>query len=133
LNSIACWLNKGDVELRPIDRNEAPANVPATMTNAQVYQIGSTRDDTPARWWVGAELPDRMPRLLAVSTNGVGLAAFNVGVEIGQFTIVLLAGPVLAALHRYVPPRVTYFPLAAAASLVVRMGGIWFWDRALGT
>lgn len=60
------------------------------------------------------------------------LAAFNVGVEIGQVTIVLLAPPLLLALRRYAPARVSRGLLTAAISLVVLVGGFWLWQRALG-
>ncbi len=35
------------------------------------------------------------------------MAAFNVGVEAGQVTILLLATPLLLALRRYATPRIT--------------------------
>lgn len=61
------------------------------------------------------------------------LAAFNLGVEIGQVAIVLVAGPLLFALRRYAPPLLTRTILAGAASAVVAVGGVWLWERALGT
>jgi hydrogenase/urease accessory protein HupE len=60
------------------------------------------------------------------------LAAFNLGVEIGQVTIVLLAAPILLALRRLAPPPVARGVLGAAAGAVVAVGGAWLWQRALG-
>jgi hydrogenase/urease accessory protein HupE len=58
------------------------------------------------------------------------LAAFNVGVEIGQVTIVLLATPLLLAVRRYAAPQVSQGLLTAAASVVVLVGGFWLVQRA---
>ncbi|WP_169737173.1 HupE/UreJ family protein [Deinococcus pimensis] len=63
---------------------------------------------------------------------GWSLAAFNVGVEVGQVVIVLLAAPVLLLLRRVAPPRVSQGVLVAAAGVVVLTGGVWFVQRALG-
>lgn len=60
------------------------------------------------------------------------LAAFNVGVEMGQVAIVMLAAPVVVLLRRHAPPAVARGVLAAAAGAVVLTGGLWFWERALG-
>lgn len=61
------------------------------------------------------------------------LAAFNVGVEVGQVAIILLVTPLLLALRRYAPPRLTQGLLTSAACAVVVAGGFWFWQRAIGT
>ena len=58
------------------------------------------------------------------------LAAFNVGVEIGQVAIVLTVAPALYALRRYAPPPVTRQVLSAAAGAVALVGGFWFCQRA---
>jgi hydrogenase/urease accessory protein HupE len=60
------------------------------------------------------------------------LAAFNVGVEIGQITIVLLAAPLVIALGRWAPPRLARDVLSAAACVVVAVGGYWLVQRAFG-
>jgi hydrogenase/urease accessory protein HupE len=60
------------------------------------------------------------------------LAAFNVGVEIGQVVIVLIAAPLIAALNSHARPRLAQGLLTTAACAVVLMGGYWFWQRALG-
>lgn len=59
------------------------------------------------------------------------LAAFNIGVEIGQVCIVLLATPLLLALRRSATPRVVQGTLSASAAVIVLMGGVWFWQRVL--
>ena len=59
------------------------------------------------------------------------LAAFNVGVEAGQVTILLLATPLLLALRRYTTPQVRQGVLSGAASVVVLMGGFWLVQRVL--
>jgi hypothetical protein len=42
---------------------------------------------------------------------------------------VLLATPLLLALRRYAPARISQGVLTAAACLVVLMGGFWLWQR----
>ena len=59
------------------------------------------------------------------------LAGFNVGVEIGQVAIVLLAAPLLAALHRHVAPRIARDLLSAAACVIVLVGAFWLGQRLL--
>jgi hypothetical protein len=58
------------------------------------------------------------------------LAAFNIGVEIGQVTIVLLAAPMVIALARHAPPRVARDVLSGAACVVIAAGGFWLVQRA---
>jgi hydrogenase/urease accessory protein HupE len=60
------------------------------------------------------------------------LAAFNVGVEIGQVTIVLMISPLIAALNTHARPRYAQGVLTAAACAVVLLGGYWFWQRTFG-
>jgi hydrogenase/urease accessory protein HupE len=60
------------------------------------------------------------------------LAAFNVGVEIGQVTIVLMASPLIAVLDIYARPRWAQGVLTVAACAVVLAGSYWFWQRVLG-
>lgn len=59
------------------------------------------------------------------------LAAFNIGVEIGQLAIVLAAAPMLAALHRYASPQGARAVLTVVAGLVVAAGAVWLCQRAL--
>jgi hypothetical protein len=60
------------------------------------------------------------------------LAAFNIDVEIGQVSIVLMASPLIAVLKIHARPRLTQGLLTAAACVAVLMGSSWFWQRALG-
>ena len=60
------------------------------------------------------------------------LAGFNVGVEMAQVTIVLLATPLLVALHRHIAPRIARDLLSATACVVVLVGGFWLCQRLLG-
>ncbi len=60
------------------------------------------------------------------------LAAFNIGVELGQAAIVLTAAPLLWALRRYVPPRVAQAVLMVVAGAVVVMGAVWLVQRVAG-
>ena len=71
---------------------------------------------------------------LALPRNALAwsLAAFNIGVEIGQVTIVLSAAPLLLALRRYAPGWVSKGVLTVAAIVVVLVGAYWFFQRALG-
>lgn len=59
------------------------------------------------------------------------LGAFNLGVELGQVVIVLVAAPLLWALGQAAPPIVARATLAGLAGAVVAVGGLWFWERAL--
>lgn len=58
------------------------------------------------------------------------LAAFNVGVEIGQGLIVAAAVPMLAALAKS-SPRAHRIGLRGAASLIALAGAVWFVQRTL--
>ncbi len=65
---------------------------------------------------------------LPASALGVSLASFNVGVEIGQACIVLLAAPIIAWL-RVRRPALAAPALATASGLVVVAGAWWFVQR----
>lgn len=57
------------------------------------------------------------------------LAAFNIGVELGQLTIVMAAAPVVALLTSRASPQVSRGVLSAAATVVIVMGSVWLWER----
>ncbi len=59
------------------------------------------------------------------------LAAFNVGVEIGQVSIVLLAAPILAALRQSVSPGMLRRQKSMIACGIMLAGGYWLIQRAL--
>jgi hydrogenase/urease accessory protein HupE len=56
------------------------------------------------------------------------LAAFNIGVEIGQGMIVAIAAPTLAAL----PPNIRFRVTRIVAALISVAGAIWFVQRVVG-
>ena len=60
------------------------------------------------------------------------LAAFNIGVEIGQATIVLVAAPVIAGLRRYAPLTVSRLVLTSSACGIIGVGTVWLIERQLG-
>ena len=60
------------------------------------------------------------------------LAAFNVGVEIGQVAIVLVAAGPLLLLRRHAPPLLARATLGSLAGAVVAAGALWFVQRAFG-
>ena len=63
---------------------------------------------------------------------GWSLAGFNIGVEIAQVMIVLMAATLLIVLrHKASPEKVRAFLIAAAFG-VVAMGSYWLWQRAFG-
>ena len=62
---------------------------------------------------------------LPAQAMGIALFSFNVGVEIGQATIVLLAAPLLAFLKQQTGPRVVW----AGSALVGLAGLFWFFQR----
>lgn len=59
--------------------NDTPEEVAApVLAAAHVYQIGSARDEIARRFHVDAQLIERMPELLVVSTGGVGYDTVDV-------------------------------------------------------
>jgi hypothetical protein len=62
---------------------------------------------------------------------GASLLAFNVGVEIGQASIVLVVAPALALL-RARRPRLAGPVVALGSGIVIAAGGYWFLRRILG-
>jgi hydrogenase/urease accessory protein HupE len=68
----------------------------------------------------GLELPQ--------SSLGLCLGGFNLGVELGQLAIVLVAAPLLMALQRYAP-RLSSYALPAIALGIAASGWLWFFER----
>lgn len=60
------------------------------------------------------------------------LAAFNIGVEIGQVSIVLLAAPMLAVLRQSISPEMYRRQTSTMACGIMLAGGYWLIQRALG-
>jgi len=59
------------------------------------------------------------------------LAAFNLGVELGQLVIVLAAAPLLWVLRRFAPPMAARATLSVLAGAIIVVGSLWFWERAV--
>jgi D-3-phosphoglycerate dehydrogenase / 2-oxoglutarate reductase len=62
-------------KLEDVSAEEVAAPI---LSAAHAYQIGSARDDLPARFLARRDLIVRMPNLLIVSTNGAGFDTVNV-------------------------------------------------------
>ncbi len=62
---------------------------------------------------------------------GLALGAFNVGVEAGQLTLVLLLAPTLAYLGKK-SPKIRQKVLVAGSVGIGLLGAFWFFERILG-
>ncbi len=60
----------------------------------------------------------------------VSLLAFNIGVELGQLAIVVVALPLIYVLAA---PKLGWKSMPVANGLIIAVGLAWFSDRALGT
>ena len=69
---------RSDVHFDRLQTTSPEASVAPVLAAAHVYQVGPTRDELDPRYHVHAELLRRMPKLLAVSTNGVGYDTVDV-------------------------------------------------------
>ena len=65
-----------DLDVLDIEEPET-ANWPK-LANADIYHISAAKDEVPATWLVTAELIQRCPRLLCVSTSGAGYDTVDV-------------------------------------------------------
>ncbi|HLH78072.1 MAG TPA: hydroxyacid dehydrogenase [Candidatus Binataceae bacterium] len=61
-----------EIALEKLENGSDEASVDAVLSRAHVYQITSSRDEVDARFHGHNELLKRAPRLLAISTTGVG-------------------------------------------------------------
>jgi D-3-phosphoglycerate dehydrogenase / 2-oxoglutarate reductase len=61
-----------DIELRTCDLHGPEGDAWSELAPAHVYQISAARDELPRRWFATAELLERCPRLLCVSSAGAG-------------------------------------------------------------
>ncbi len=70
---------------------------------------------------------------IGANDNGLAmpLLAFNLGVELGQISVVAFALPALQALHRYDRSHGTRWT-AFGSGVVVLAGCYWFWERTPG-
>lgn len=60
------------IELRTCDLRGPENDAWSHLAEAQVYQISAAKDELPPRWFATAELLERCPRLLGVSSTGAG-------------------------------------------------------------
>ncbi len=67
-----------DIELKTVDRDGPEENVWPDLSRAHAFQVSSAKDELPRRWFVTAELLDRCPKLLCVSSNGAGYDTVDV-------------------------------------------------------
>jgi hydrogenase/urease accessory protein HupE len=65
---------------------------------------------------------------LPQSALGISLGAFNIGVELGQLTIVLAIAPALALLQKH-HPRAGRRATIAGCVTVILLGALWFLQR----
>ena len=67
-----------DIELRTVERQGDPALVWPHLSQAHAFQVSSAKDELPRQWFVTAELLERCPDLLCVSSNGAGYDTIDV-------------------------------------------------------
>src|ERR671913_1921121 len=67
-----------DIELRTCDLAGPEERARADLAEAHAYQISPAKDELPRRWFATAELLERCPRLLCVSSTGAGYDTVDV-------------------------------------------------------
>lgn len=67
-----------DIELRTCDLKWAEDRAWADLAEAHAYHISAAKDELPRRWFATAELLERCPRLLCVSSSGAGYDTVDV-------------------------------------------------------
>ena len=67
-----------DIELKTVDRDGPEENVWPDLSRAHAFQVSSAKDELPKRWFVTAQLLERCPQLLCVSSNGAGYDTVDV-------------------------------------------------------
>jgi D-3-phosphoglycerate dehydrogenase len=72
------FAREDDIDLRTCERSGAENLGWSALNEAHVYMISSAKDELPRRWFVTAELLQRCPRLLCVSTSGAGYDTVDV-------------------------------------------------------
>jgi D-3-phosphoglycerate dehydrogenase len=66
------FAREADIELRTCNLKGAENGTWADLRDAHVYLISSAKDELPKQWFATAELLERCPKLLCVSTSGAG-------------------------------------------------------------
>ena len=69
---------EADVELAVCARAGADEAAWAALARAHVYQVSAAKDELPRQWFVSAELLQRCPSLLLVSSAGAGYDTVDV-------------------------------------------------------
>ena len=67
-----------DIDLRTCDRKGDESKAWSELAQAHVYMVSSAKDELPRRWFITAELLQRCPKLLCVSTSGAGYDTVDV-------------------------------------------------------
>ena len=67
-----------DIELRTCDLQGPESNAWSALAEAHAYQIAAARDELPQQWFATAELLERCPKLLCVSSIGAGYDTVDV-------------------------------------------------------
>jgi hypothetical protein len=123
---------------------ELPGRVVESIIAASIVYVAienAIRPDPPRRYLVtflfglmhGLGFASVLRPLLPEDGLVLPLLAFNVGVELGQLSIVVVVLPCLYGLARLVgAARYRRWVLPGAALLLAVIGGIWFFERAFG-
>ena len=67
-----------DIELRTCAIGGPESDAWSSFSKAHAYQISAARDELPRQWHASAELLDRCPKLLCVSSTGAGYDTVDV-------------------------------------------------------
>ncbi|WP_159090059.1 HupE/UreJ family protein [Ruegeria sp. Alg231-54] len=70
------------------------------------------------------------PLGLDPTRKALGLATFNIGVEVGQLAIVVVLFPIFFALRRLTAYRVVFLQFGSVALIAIAM--FWFYERTIG-
>jgi D-3-phosphoglycerate dehydrogenase len=72
------FAREDDIVMRTCERAGAESLGWSALNEAHVYMISSAKDELPRRWFVTADLLQRCPKLLCVSTSGAGYDTVDV-------------------------------------------------------
>jgi D-3-phosphoglycerate dehydrogenase len=67
-----------DIDLTICARTGADASSWSALEKAHVYHVSAAKDELPRHWWVTADLLERSPELLCVSSYGAGYDTVDV-------------------------------------------------------
>jgi D-3-phosphoglycerate dehydrogenase len=67
-----------DIELRTCDLRGSENDAWSALAEAHAYQIAAARDELPQQWFATAQLLERCPKLLCVSSTGAGYDTVDV-------------------------------------------------------